>query len=74
MKTIPCRHCNGTGKVPDQAAIGAEMKALREARKIPLREMARRILASPAFLSDLEAGRRKWQTDRIAAFKKALKQ
>lgn len=61
MKNKPCPHCNGTGKVPDDAAIGKRLRALRLSKNVTLREMARRLGVSVMWLSDLERGKRYWK-------------
>lgn len=73
MKMLPCRHCNGTGKEPDQLALGTEMRRKRVAAKKSLREVAIAMNFSAPYLSDLELGRRLWNADLMAAFEKALR-
>ncbi len=73
MKTLPCRHCNGTGKEPDQRALGVEMRRKRVAANKSLREVAIAMEFSAPYLSDLELGRRLWNSELIASFEKALK-
>lgn len=72
MKTIPCKHCNGTGKVPDQRALGEEMRKRRESLGYSLREAAFRMSISAPYLSDLELGRRNWNEAIRKAFLKAV--
>lgn len=55
-----CPRCGGTGYVTDPKVEGAEMRAKRTKRGIGLREAARRVGVSPAYLCDLEHGRRRW--------------
>lgn len=56
-----CHRCGGSGVEPrDPREEGAEMRAAREARRIGLREMARRLNVTAAYVSDLERGRRAW--------------
>jgi len=62
-----CSRCGGTGLEVDDREIGAEMRQAREHADLSLREMSRRLLLSPAYVSDLELGRRRWRaalTDR----------
>lgn len=55
-----CPHCGGSGSVPDPAYYGAEARKTREAAGLSLREVARRMSLSVAYISDLELGRRNW--------------
>ena len=52
----PCEACHGTGQ--QKRISGRRMRLLREDAKVGLREMARSIFVSAAFLSDVELGRR----------------
>lgn len=61
MKDKPCHCCHGSGAEVDEKKASAMLKKLRVKSKIGLREMARRIGISHSFLSQLEAGNRKWQ-------------
>jgi transcriptional regulator with XRE-family HTH domain len=54
----PCRRCGGSGIEVDWQAFGARIRAARNERGMGLREMARKVGCSPAFVSDLERGRR----------------
>lgn len=69
MKTIKCPKCNGTGRVPDDRAIGLAMRRLRESKEISLRALARRLEVSAAYLSDLELGRRHWHENVTEAYR-----
>ena len=51
MKTVDCPTCGGSGQVPDQVAIGAEMRELREAMGLSVREIARQFGLSAGFAS-----------------------
>lgn len=48
--------------------IGSRLRKMREERKITLREMARRLACSAAYVSDLERGRRNWDHDGIKCY------
>ena len=74
MRTTICPRCNGTGHIADDRAIGQEMRQLREAKQISLREIARRMHYSAAYLSDLELGSRHWNTKVTNQFKAALEE
>jgi hypothetical protein len=47
-------------RTQDDRAIGAELRAKREAAGISVRELSKRLGLSPAYLSYLERGRRQW--------------
>jgi len=55
---VPCKHCDGTGKVPDQVKLGANMRVLRGTES--LRSFASRTGYSAPYLCDLENGKRRW--------------
>ena len=67
-----CRQCDGSGQELDAAAIGRKMRTLREKKaNLSLREVARRMDVSAAYVSDLEHGRRDWRPELIAKYKQA---
>lgn len=70
--TKPCPHCDGTGIVLDEKAVGALMREVRKAKKVSLREVARRLKWSAPYVSDLENGHRLWTTDKQNKYLKAL--
>jgi predicted transcriptional regulator len=72
-KTRPCKWCNGTGEIENAAYRGQEMRRKREAADRTLREVARRMELSAAYISDLELGRRAWSQRLITAYQKALR-
>lgn len=72
MKYTACPHCNGTGKIPDDRDMGARKRAERVEAGVSLRMMAYRMGVSPAYLSDLELGRRRWGAKQIERFADAL--
>jgi transcriptional regulator with XRE-family HTH domain len=72
MTTI-CPKCCGTGFLPDQEKIGAELRALRIERKKSLRSVAKRMGFTAPYVSDLELGKRRWSADLINQFKKAIR-
>ena len=49
----------------NSTAFGSRLRELREGKKISLRELAKKIGVSGAFLSDIELGRRFPSTDNI---------
>jgi transcriptional regulator with XRE-family HTH domain len=63
-----CPKCDGTGNIPDPG----EMRRVRMSRGFLLREVARRMHISPAYLSDLERGKRDWNAKRLREFVDAI--
>lgn len=51
-----CPRCGGSGSI--ECLDGPLMRELRQRNRVSLREMARRLNLSPAYLSDVEQGRR----------------
>ena len=72
IRTRKCRHCKGTGVVPEAVHTGAEMRRRREKAGMGLREMARRIGFAPSYLGHLEAGRRAWSDDMVCTYNDAI--
>jgi len=70
--TVKCRHCNGTGQMPDQRKIGWDLRTARKFARIGLREMATEIGVSSGYLHDLEHGRRNWTPKLIANYNAAV--
>ena len=64
----PCPRCQGSGRIADDRAVGTRMRERREAKKITLRAMARRLNLSVAYLSDLELGRRRWSHTNVTRY------
>lgn len=56
--TRPCSRCGGTGREMDWRDLGRRVRAAREKAGLSLRSVAARVGCSPAYLSDLEHGRR----------------
>lgn len=69
----PCSKCGGSGEVRDPAEQGRQMRALRKASGKSLRHIAGAMRLSPAYVSDLELGRRGWADDLIERYKKAVR-
>ena len=67
-----CHRCGGTGREPDWRALGLRARRKRESRCVSLRQMAERVGASPAYLSDLECANRSWQGPKARAYLKLL--
>ncbi|KKL56499.1 hypothetical protein LCGC14_2244780, partial [marine sediment metagenome] len=49
-----CHRCGGTGRERDWRGLGLQARRERESRCVSLRQMAKRIGVSAAYLSDLE--------------------
>lgn len=58
--TVPCPHCDGTGRKPDYRILGAKVRAARKRKKLGFRECARLVGCSAQHLSDMEYGKRGW--------------
>lgn len=71
-KMRPCRKCHGTGKEPDPADTGRQMRKLRERRDVSLRKAAAAMALSPTYLSHLEHGKRDWSDKLIKRYWKAI--
>lgn len=56
----------------DHARIGAEMREARQKAKISGRQIAARMELSPAYVSDLELGRRCWTPEKLRWYVDAL--
>jgi predicted transcriptional regulator len=68
----PCPKCNGTGKIQDDVLVGKALRKERTEMGLHLREVARRMGLSAAYVSDLEKGRRIWRGELIARYRKAV--
>lgn len=71
--TIPCPHCKGKGRVVDPKLHGARLRTAREKKGISLRDMAKELKISPAYLSDMELGRRAFSAAMVKTFEGHLK-
>lgn len=71
---IYCPRCEGTGTIPDPAYHGKEARKRRKAANVSLREVARRMNRSVAYLSDLELGRRGWNENLMKSYLKAIRE
>lgn len=56
----------------DHARIGAEMREARKRAGISGRQLAERLRLSPAYVSDLELGRRCWTPEKLRWYRDAL--
>lgn len=71
-KPTKCKRCSGSGVEPDHKAIGLQARVSRLAAEITLTEIAYRLGFSKGYLSDLELGRRQWNSDLNDRYLKAL--
>lgn len=67
-----CPRCNGSGVEPDHLKIGTKLRELRSLYHISLRETARRLSMSPANVSRLERGQRRWKVSLIRKYESAV--
>ena len=58
----------------DHARIGAGMREARKAAGVSGRALAARLQCSPAYVSDLELGRRCWTPEKLRWYRDALPQ
>ena len=68
----PCHCCRGTGQENDHVAIGKNLRKLRESKGIKQLYVAEKLNVSQAYLSDLEAGRRRWSEVMIKSYKQVV--
>jgi predicted transcriptional regulator len=71
---VDCPYCGGTGKVETDTSIGMRWRQRRVEAGVSLRQAAYVMQISPAYLSDLELGRRGWNTGIERRYEQALKQ
>ena len=69
---MECPKCGGSGHVLDPRVQGMMMKREREEKGLSLREVARRMGFTAAYICDMELGRRGWNGAKIKAFRLAL--
>jgi len=69
----PCPRCGGSGTILDDRAFGDLMREARKARGLSVREIARRVKWSPAYVSDLELGKRMWTHAKHKRYEAGLK-
>jgi ribosome-binding protein aMBF1 (putative translation factor) len=70
---LECPRCGGSGRIANPAATGAMVRGAREKMGLTLREAARRMGISAAYLSDLERGNRAWTLKAQARLNKWLR-
>lgn len=63
-----CNKCGGTGTVVDPVYVGGNMRKFRKDAGKSLRSVAKAMGLSVGYLSDLELGRRGWNTSLQKAF------
>lgn len=73
MKYVTPIFIKKTVEVQDSAATGLALRTMRKKDQLSLREIARRMSITPAYLCDLERGNRNWTDDLCKRFQKALK-
>lgn len=70
--TEPCAKCDGTGRVTDHTALGADFQQKRRAAGYTLRQIASLMGISIGYLSDLEHGRKHWSLRQRVEYLSAL--
>mgnify|MGYP001589012925 CR=1 FL=1 len=70
--SIACPRCEGRGWLHNPAFYGALARERRLKAGVTLREVARRMNLTVAYLSDLELGRRGWRDDLMKRYVKAV--
>ena len=71
--TRKCPRCGGSGEVRHDGLVGKLMRERRMKAGISLRELARRIKWSAAYVSSLELGQRMWTDSKLQRYAKGLK-
>lgn len=66
--TEVCPHCLGVGREIDHVAAGLKMRQMREAAKLSLVDMGKIMEKSKQYLSGLENGRKRWNTQLIERY------
>lgn len=69
MKKERCARCGGQGWVEGASALRAKRLRLKD---VSLRDVAKLMKISAAYLSDLERGKRDWNADLVNRFEVAL--
>lgn len=71
--TTHCPHCEGTGRVPDWAAIGKLWRKSRRDRDLTQGQIAKALGVSVAYISMLEKGKKPWPARMEFRYLAALK-
>lgn len=66
--TVFCGACGGTGQRLDHAALGEGLRDLRHRAGKTQQDVARAVGLKPAYICDLEHGRRAWSTEKVAVY------
>lgn len=69
---LKCPKCKGSGVIPNPYVFGLKARQLRKGMQISLREISRRMGISATHLSDLERGKRQWNSRLEALFMECL--
>lgn len=70
---VLCPRCSGMGQIADDKVVGEAMRQSRMDHRLSVRELARRIGWSAAYVSDLERGLRTWTEEKKIRYWKGLK-
>lgn len=69
---LTCPKCRGTGQIEDPASIGSRLRRQRITARITLREMARRLSVSSAYLSEAELGHTTLTPERLHQYQSII--
>ena len=67
-----CKRCGGTGTERDSTRIGVALRNKRKAAKKSLRDVAKSVGISAAYLQQMEVGERRITREREAQIKQAI--
>lgn len=67
-----CERCAGRGRLIPDAVLGPELRGRRDEAGVLKEAMAKACGISPAYLYDLERGKRHWDPELIVKYEKAL--
>ena len=72
MAKILCSRCGGSGYEQNEHEVGRMLRERRKRHNLSLREMAKRMKITAAYLSDLELGKRHWRAQLREKFESEL--
>lgn len=70
--TIKCPTCSGKGHIPDGWRMGEILRAERKAAWVTAKALAAQMGISPAYLCDMEWGRREISPAKVSQYRQAL--
>lgn len=69
---VKCEYCMGSGETQDAHEVGAEMRRHRLARGLTMRDFAKALGISHAYLCQLENGTRRWRLAMVELYASKL--